>query len=128
MIARLKAFVSAHSRAVFMVFLAASVAAFALVRFPASRSFTYRYRHGLGVDLASAAVTFSRGGELARSATFRYNREPGKGPVSQDHEVRLGPGGYDAVFVLEYPDGGRREFKVPLTVSGFTFRYTVDVN
>jgi hypothetical protein len=127
MIAPIKAFVSAHSRALFVAFLAASLLLFGVFRFPASRHFTYRYRHGLAVGAAGATVSFVRGGELARSATFRYNREAGKGPVSQDHEVRLAPGRYDAVFVIEYNDGTRRELSVPITVSGLKFEYTLDI-
>ena len=124
---RLRTFVGRHSRAVFIAFLLASVAVIMGWSFPLERSFTYRYRHGLGIGLASAAVSFAQGGARVRGATFMYNRGPDKGPASQDHAVRLAPGRYDAVFVLEYLGGARREITVPVTVARFSREYTIDV-
>lgn len=124
---RLRTFLAAHSRVLFVAFLLLSMAAIVGWSFPFERTFVYRYRHGLGVGLGSATVNFVRGGEPVRAATFIYSRGPDRGPVSQDHAVRLAPGAYDAVFVLEFHDGGRKELAVPVTVRRFTRAYTLDI-
>lgn len=123
----MRTFLAGHSRVVLLALLLLPVAALFAWSFPAERSFTYRYRHGLGIGLQSASVHFSQGGTRVRGATFMYGRGIDKGPASQDHLVRLAPGSYDAVFVLEFLDGRRREITVPVTVARFETRYTLDV-
>ena len=112
----------------FLALLVVPVALYLGWSFPFARTMTYRFRHDLGIELASAAVNFTQHGTLVRGTTFMYHRGPDKGPASQDHEVRLAPGPYDAVFVLEYLNGDRKEFTVPVTVSRFAFGYTIDLD
>jgi hypothetical protein len=113
----------------FMLVLAAGVAGIFAWNFPASRDFTCRFRQGLGIDLRSLTVNFMRDGGLVRGTTYFYDRGPGKGPVSQDHKVRLPPGGgYSAVFVFNYSNGDRRELSVPVIVERFRYAYTLDLS
>jgi hypothetical protein len=124
---RLRAFIAGRPRAFLFLFLFLTVGAYVAWSFPLERSFVYRYRHGLGAGLKSAAVSFTQGGALVRGAVFMYGRGPDKGPASQDHAVRLAPGRYDAVFVLEYLSGDRKEISLPVVVERLSRDYTLDL-
>jgi len=110
-----------------MVILALGVLAIFAWNFPAHREFTYRFRHGAGIDLETVTVNFEKEGEAYNNTVFYYNRGPGKGPVSQDHTHRLPPGNYTVSFKLKYTDGGMENSKYSVIIERLKFHYTLDI-
>lgn len=76
----------------------------------APREVTVDVRFGAAhAGLRGATFTYSRAGEVVRTATFRY---AAGAPDSQRHVVRLAPGTYDLAVELDLASGVRRSLHI----------------